>query len=150
MSPIKPGDISAFRKLFNFLIKCQSLSRSSQNNPLDTPEIICMILSELPVHLQDRWNRNILKMRRMHSREPQLFGLGNFVEDDMTLVSDSLYSRDTVSLYIEKNQKFIKFKRFTVNTVKAEGKVDISKKLKVGNRCPVYNENHDIEDCVFF
>ena len=83
-------------------------------------------------------------------REPQLFGLGNFVEDDMTLVSDSLYSRDTVSLYIEKNQKFIKFKRFTVNTVKAEGKVDISKKLKVGNRCPVYNENHDIEDCVFF
>ena len=29
MSPIKPGDILAFRKLFNFLIKCQPLSRSS-------------------------------------------------------------------------------------------------------------------------
>ena len=78
MSPIKPGDISAFRKLFNFLIKCQSSSRSSQNNPLDAPEIICMILSKLVVHLQDSWNRNTLKMRRMHFREPQLFHLGKF------------------------------------------------------------------------
>ena len=120
MSPIKRGDISAFRKLFNFLIKCQSLSRSSQNNPLDTPEIICMILFKFPVHLQDRWNRNILKIRRMHSREPQLFDLANFVEDEMTLVSDLFYSRDAVSQYIEKNQKFVKSKRFTVNTVEAE------------------------------
>ena len=90
-------------------------------------------------------------MRRMHSREPQLFDLANFVEDKMTLVSDPLYSRDAVSQYIE-NQKFIKSERFTVNTVKAEelGKVDISKKLKVGNRCPLCSENHDIEDCVFF
>ena len=152
MSPIKPGDILAFRKLFNFLIKSQSLSRSSENNPLDTPEIICMILSKLPVHLQDRWNRNTLKMRRMHSREPRLFDLANFVEDEMTLVSVPLYFRDAVSQYIEKNQKFIKLERFTVNTVKAEevGKVDISNKLEVGDRCPVCNENHDIEDCVFF
>ena len=46
-------------------------------------------------------------MRRKHSREPQLFDLINFVEDEMTLVNDPLYSRDAVSQYIEKNQKFI-------------------------------------------
>ena len=118
MSPINTGDISAFRKLFNFLIKCQYLSRSSQKNLLDTLEIIFMVLSKLPVHIQDRWSRNTLKMRRMHSGEPQLFDLANFV--DMTLVSDPLYSRDAVSQCIEKNQKFITSKTFTVNTVKAE------------------------------
>ena len=59
-------------------------------------------------------------MRRMRSREPQLFDLANFVEFEMTLVSDPLYSRDSVSQYIEKNKKFIKLKRFTVNTVNAE------------------------------
>ena len=152
MSPIEPRDISAFRKLFNFLIKCQSLSRSSHNNPLDTPDIICMILSKLPVHLQDRWNRNTLKMRRIHSMEPQLFDLANYIEDKMTLVSDPLYSKDAVSQYIEKNQKFIKSKRYTVSTVKAEEleKVHICKKFKVGNRGTVCNENHDIEDSVFF
>ena len=88
MSPIKHGYMSAFRKLFNFLIKCQSLSRSSRNNPLDTPDIICMILSKLPVYLQDRWNRNTLEMCRMHSRQPYLFDFVNFVEDEMTIVSD--------------------------------------------------------------
>ena len=79
-----------------------------------------MILPKLPVHLQDRWKRNTLKMRRMHSREPQLFDLANFAGDEMTLVSDPLYSRDAVSHYMEKNQKFIKSKRFPVNTVKVE------------------------------
>ena len=103
MSPIKPGDISAFRNLFNFLIKCQYLSRSNQNNSLATPEIFCMILSKLPVHLQDRWGRNTLKVRRIHSRESQLFDMANFVKDK-----------------------------------------------KVGNRCTLCKENHDIEDCVFF
>ena len=69
-----------------------------------------------------------LKMRRMHSREPWLFDLTNFAEDEMTLVSDPLYSRDGEELE----------------------KVNISKKLKVGSRCPLCNENHDIEACVFF
>ena len=56
----------------------------------------------------------------------------------MTNLIDPLHFRDAVSQYIEKKQKFIKSKRFTVNKVKAEelGKVDISKKLKVGNRYP--------------
>ena len=44
-------------------------------------------------------------MRRMHSREPQLFDLEYFEENEMTLMSDPLYSRDAVSQYIEKNQK---------------------------------------------
>ena len=93
-----------------------------------------------------------MKIRRMHSRERQLFDLANSVENEMTLVNDLLYSRDVVSQYIEKNQKLIRSKKFIFNTVKTEelGKVDISKKLKVGNRCPLCNENYDIEDCVFF
>ena len=28
MSPIKPGDISAFKKLFNFLTDCQFISKT--------------------------------------------------------------------------------------------------------------------------
>ena len=86
----------------------------------------------------------------MHSRKPLQFNLENCSEGMMTLVSDPSYSWDTVSKYIKKNQKFIKSKRFTVNTVKTKelGKVDISKKLKVVNRCPVCNENHDIKNCV--
>ena len=43
---IKPGDAAAFKRLFNFLIKCQSLQYSQNYNqkPLDTPDVIYMIL----------------------------------------------------------------------------------------------------------
>ena len=55
MTKIKPGDAAAYRRLFNFLIKCQSLEYGSQN-PLDTPDVICMILAKILGYLQDRWN----------------------------------------------------------------------------------------------
>ena len=62
--PLKAGDATAFKKLFNFLIKCQTIEVDGHYNPLDTPEIICTVLSKLPVHLQDRWNRNTLQLQR--------------------------------------------------------------------------------------
>ena len=59
MVPLKAGDVTAFRKLFKFLIKCQTIKVDGYYNPLDTSEIICSVLSKLPVHLQDRWSRRV-------------------------------------------------------------------------------------------
>ena len=53
MAKIKPGDTAAYRRLFNFLIKCQSLEYGGQN-PLDTPDVIFMIFTKIPGCLQDR------------------------------------------------------------------------------------------------
>ena len=72
MQPSKPEDAAAFRRLFNFLIKCLTIGVGSKHNPLDTPEIICMILAKLPLHLRDRWNGNTLLLRRRDVREPTL------------------------------------------------------------------------------
>ena len=102
VQPLKPGDAAAYRKFFNFLIKCQAMRVGSKYNLLDTPEMICMILAKPPLHLQDRWNRNTLLLRRRDSREPTLIDLTNFVVDKMTLVNDLLYSREAVSQYLEK------------------------------------------------
>ena len=98
MVPLKSGDATAFRKLFNFLIKCQTIEVDGHYNPLDTTEIICTVLSKLPLHLQDRWSRNTLRLRRKHSKEPQLIDITNLVEDEMTLV----YSRDAVRQYVDR------------------------------------------------
>ena len=102
VQPLKPGDAATYRKLFNFLIKCQAMRLDSKYNLLDTPEIMCMILAKPPLHLQDRWNRNTLLLRRRDSREPTLIDLTNFVVDEMTLVNDLLYSREAVNQYLEK------------------------------------------------
>ena len=62
MVPLRAGDATAFKKLFNFLIKCETIEVDGHYNPLDTTEIICMVLSKLPLHLQDRWNHNTLQL----------------------------------------------------------------------------------------
>ena len=54
MEPLKLEHVPACRRLFNFLNKYQTMGVGSQHNPLDTPEMICMILAKLPLHLQDR------------------------------------------------------------------------------------------------
>ena len=104
MAGIKPGDAAAYRRLFNFLIKCQSLQYGSQN-PLDTPNVICMILATILGYLQDRWNRNDQKIRKVQMREPGLIDLKNFIEDEMVLVNDPLFSREAVGQYEEKSLK---------------------------------------------
>ena len=94
MTKIKPGDATVFRRLFNFLIKCQSLQYSNNQNLLDTSGMICIIASKVPVFLQDRWNRHVQKIRKNQTREPGLLHLTNFIEDKMTLVNDPLFSRE--------------------------------------------------------
>ena len=44
-------------------------------------------------------------LRRRDSREPTLIDLSNFVEDEMTLVNDQIFSREAVSQYYEKGPK---------------------------------------------
>ena len=52
MTKIKPGDAAAYRRVFNFLIKCQSLEYGNQN-PLDTPDVISIFWAKTPGYLQD-------------------------------------------------------------------------------------------------
>ena len=152
MVPLKAGDATAFRKLFDFLIKCQTTEVDGHYNLLDTPEIICTVLSKLPLHLQDRWNRNTLQFQRKFSKEPQLIDLTNFVEDEITLVNDPLYSRDAVNQYVDRAPRYSeKRERKKVNAMATvtDNSCNMShdKSNKVASKVemyPMWNENHDI------
>ena len=148
MTKIKPGDAAAYRRLFNFLIKCQSLEYGCQNL-LDTPDVICMILPKIPGYLQDRWNRNVQKIRKVQMRELGLIDLTNFTEDEMVLVNDPLFSREAVGQYEEKplkqQSRSTKYKFQTHVIKEAEDSV---KKDKA--KCPICDEHHDIEECQVF
>ena len=105
MLKIKSGDALAFRRLFNILIKCQTINYGTSKNPLNSPDIICMILSKVPGHLQDRWNKNALRIRRTETRKPGLLDLTNCIEDEMILINDALFSRQAAGQYDEKTRK---------------------------------------------
>ena len=68
MQPLKPGDAVAFWRLFNFLIKCETMGTGFKHNHLDTPEITYIIFAKQPLYLEDRWNRNTLLVNDSLSR----------------------------------------------------------------------------------
>ena len=154
MSKIKSGDVLAFRRLFNFLIKCQMMNYGTSKNPLDSPDVICMILSKVPGHLQGRWKRNALRIRRTETMEPGLLDLTNFIEDEMILVNDPLFSRQAVGQYDEKPprpQKFQKHQKIHTSAITKDAVAERElTQNKTGNRPACKKGHHTIGDCRTF
>ena len=70
---LKSYDGTAYMKFYNFLIlKCESATFRQNWNILDTPEMICLVLSKLPGNSRDKWGRNVMNIRRRHSKEQNL------------------------------------------------------------------------------
>ena len=110
-SQLKPADSAAdgaAQKLHNFLIKCESATYGQTWNALDTPEMMCLVLSKLPGHTRERWNRSVMSIRRRYSREPDFDDLIHFVEDKATLVNDLLFSKEALSGYVDKREVPVK------------------------------------------
>ena len=82
-------------------------------------------------------------------REPGLIDLTNFIEDEMVLVIDSLFSREAVGQYEEKSLKHQsrstnhKFQTHIINKIEDSAKRDKAK-------CPVCDDHHDIEEARCF
>ena len=121
--PLKSGDAKGFRKFYNFLLKCESLSESMNWNAVDTPEMLCMLISKLPGGLMDRWNRTVQAIRRKQIGEPDL----QFVEEETTLMNDLLFSRETLHEYIKgpEKQNQRRLKQMKNCFVKADKKKDV-------------------------
>ena len=96
---------TAFQKLHNFLINCESATYGQTWNVLDTPEMVCLLLSKQPGHIKERWNRSAMQ------REPDFADLIHLFEDEATLVNDTWFSNDTLSGYVHKRKVPVKRKQ---------------------------------------
>ena len=89
------------------------------------------------------------KIRKAQMREPGLTDLTNFIEDEMVLVDDLLFSRETVGQYEEKplkQQSRSTKHKFQTHFIKEAG--DSGKRDKA--KCPICDDHHDIEECQVF
>lgn len=78
------GDAAAYRQLFNFLIKCQSLDHlPSGMNPLNSPGIIWLIWvqDQGTSSLAGLMKQNCLENLVDKMKQPRLIDLTNFKED---------------------------------------------------------------------
>ena len=86
-------------------------------------------------------------------RELELLDLTNFIEDEMILVNDLIFTREAGGHYDKKHQELRNFRstrRFTHAIIKdVVDKKEVTQ-CKTGN-CPVFvKDNHDIEDCQLY
>ena len=95
--PIKFGDAIDFRRFHNFLLRDKNVATGQKWNTLDTPDILCMLTSKLPSGIMERWNREVLKIRRQQHQEPNLKDLTKYVEGEAILMSDPLFSQKALS-----------------------------------------------------
>ena len=49
-----PSDGESYQKFYKFLLKCESITQAREWNPLDTPDVIYMLLSKLPGVIRDK------------------------------------------------------------------------------------------------
>ena len=75
---------------------------------LDTPDILCMLTSKLPSGVMERWNREVLKIRRQQHREPDLEDFAKSVADEAILMSDPLFSPQALSEYLPKPERSLR------------------------------------------
>ena len=86
-----------------------------------------------------------------------MINLANFVDDEMTLINDPLYSREAGSEYLEKGptrqcHRGDRKKFHTMATKTDNPSKDSLKRSKTSNErtCPVSDEKHNIEDCKYY
>ena len=87
------GDAKRFRLFFNFFVKCDGVTKVHNWNAINTPDVICMLVSKLPSVLIDIQNRiayNIQKKK--HECEPNLSDPIELVDQETTLVYDPVFS----------------------------------------------------------
>ena len=59
-----------------------------QWNSLDTPDVLCSLVSKLPGNTRDRWNRKVFMLRKHPQLDPELSDLIDFAEAEMVLAND--------------------------------------------------------------
>ena len=131
--PIKSADTTAYKKLYRFLLKCETYKDAYKLKELDSTEMIRGVISKVHQPLQDRWNRKATNIRTNDSREANFSDLLKFVDYEVTLMSDPAYSRDALS-----DGKQVK-SNFTSSTNPSDAV-----------KCPLCPGDHDVESCEMY
>ncbi|XP_066913533.1 uncharacterized protein [Clytia hemisphaerica] len=143
---IKPGDSSAFGKFYSFLLKCGSVIENKLWNSFDTADNLCIITSKLPLHCRDKWNRKVINIRTESDREPCFKDVLLFVENEMIVASDPLFSREA---FKDRFYDDSRVGRSDFKPKRLHDRKDGTKGYKTF-LCSACDVDHDIEVCPIF
>ena len=100
--------------------------------------MICLMLSKLPGNTREKWDRNVMNVRRRHLRK-----LAHFVDDEATLANDPLFSKDAFNRYVDKKEAPNRRKLLKTYLTAAEEKTE-----EIVNICQLCQKSHDLDGCL--
>ena len=95
-------------------------------------------------HIRDKWNQEVLTIRKRRSMEPSLADLVAFVEEESLLVDDPLFSNNAVEQYLDQTDKSSKRGRTEYFLMLTKEK-DNQKQEQ--SRCLMCQKVHDLDAC---
>ena len=98
------GDGGSFRKFYNFLVKCGNITKSREWNPLDTPDVICMLLSKLHEKIRHKWVRAVMDVRTKEHREGTLGDFIKLIHEEKMLVNHPCFLKRLLISILIRNQ----------------------------------------------
>lgn len=139
---IKYGDSLSLRTFYTFLLKCSCIVEVNYSSALDSIDNLCTILSKLPGSTREKWNTKAFRLRTVQYREPEMRDMINFMDEQLTLWSDPLFSKEALEQRKSLGDKKEGFSSSSQRSFKNYG---------VGSvYCRLCNSNHDVEYCHLF
>ena len=117
MENVKGSDADSWKKLYRFLLNCETLKSAGHLEDLDRPDIISIVITKLDVTFQDRWISLVERTERTENREVKFDDLLQFVKIQASCVSHPSFSRQAL-------------KNFKANVIKAAQACNICKDKK--------------------
>ena len=144
---VKYRDVRAYCQFFSFFNKCDGVGNG---NTMNTPDVLCLLISKLPLSVADRWNRKALSFQRNTPGEPYLSGFISLFDEETFLVNDPVFSREVISGYVGKSKKNGQEKRGESKGWKALATEVASHHEDLQEICRMCNSGHDLGKCEEF
>ena len=102
---VRQGDTMAYKKLYNFIFKCQNLTDGRNWNLFNSLNMLCTLISNLPMSVGNRWNRRVKFTLKSQPWKPDVTDFIKFFDEETELVKNALYSQQAVDQHTKRQEK---------------------------------------------
>ena len=105
-------------------MKWESITKSREWSQLDTPDVICMLLSKFPGKIRDKWVQAVIDVKRKKHREVTLGDLIKLINEEAMLVNDPFFSKGAFDQYTDKKSSTQNNSKKRISTFATNSKPD--------------------------
>ena len=136
---LKLGDGQGYKNLYRFLLQCRAYQKGGFLDGLDSPLMIRTIQLKLPIQGQDKWVNFVTKKRKRERKEASFKDFVEFVETEMLVLNDPVYSRDRSEQKPDREHERLKALSVKENVAPAPDP-----------KCQLCDGKHDLDVCEQF